>query len=202
MFCAGGDLAAIHGSGPQAPAYVSEILSHLHEAIRIVARIPVPVVAGINGAAAGAGLGLACGCDLAIAGQSARFILAYGRVGLTPDGSSSWYLPRLIGTRRALELALMGRELSSEDAHSWGLVNEVVADGNLDKRLDEIGTMLSDGPTAAFGEAKRLLRQSPERGLDAQMNDEMQTLCAALTREDATIGMAAFLKRVPPVFKR
>jgi 2-(1,2-epoxy-1,2-dihydrophenyl)acetyl-CoA isomerase len=202
LFCAGGDLAAIHGSGPQAPAYVAEILTHLHEAISIIARIPVPVIAGVNGAAAGAGLALACSCDLVVAAQSARFIMAYARVGLTPDGSSSWYLPRLIGMRRALELALMGRELSAEEALAWGLINEVVADQNLQQRLAEIGTFLSAGPTSAFGDAKRLLRESLENSLDAQMNDEMQTLCRALTREDAAIGMAAFLKRVPPVFKK
>lgn len=202
LFCAGGDLAAIHGSGSRAPAYVTEILSHLHEAISIIARIPVPVIAGVNGAAAGAGLALACSCDLVVAARSARFIMAYARVGLTPDGSSSWYLPRLIGMRRALELALMGRELSAEEALSWGLINEVVADQKLSERLAEIGTFLSAGPTAAFGEAKRLLRGSLDKSLDAQMNDEMETLCRALTREDAAIGMAAFLKRMPPTFKK
>jgi 2-(1,2-epoxy-1,2-dihydrophenyl)acetyl-CoA isomerase len=202
LFCAGGDLAAIHGAGEGAPQYVAEILSHLHDAIAAIARIPVPVVAGVNGAAAGAGLALACSCDLVVAAQSARFIMAYARVGLTPDGSSSWYLPRLIGMRRALELALMGRELSADEALSWGIVNEVVADENLHKRLAEIGAVLGSGPTAAFGEAKRLLRGSLDKNLDEQMNDEMETLCRALTREEATIGMAAFLKRVPPVFKK
>ncbi|HVP84887.1 MAG TPA: enoyl-CoA hydratase-related protein [Rhizomicrobium sp.] len=200
IFCAGGDLAAIYQRGDKGPDYVSEILSHLHEAILTIARVPVPVVAGVHGAAAGAGLALACSCDLAIAAASARFILAYGRVGLTPDGSSSWFLPQLIGVRRSLELALLGRELSARDALDWGLVNEVVADTDLATRLGEIGKALSIGAVAAFGQAKRLLRNSSERDLETQMKDELETLRGALRGTEAAIGMEAFLQKRPAKF--
>jgi len=201
IFCAGGDLSAIHQRGEKGPDYVSEILSHLHEAILTIARLPVPVVAGVHGAAAGAGLALACSCDLAIAAESARFILAYGRVGLTPDGSSSWFLPRLIGVRRSLELALLGRELSAREALDWGLINEVVADAALPARLNEIGRALNDGAVAAFGEAKRLLRHSLERDLETQMTDELETLRNAVRGPEARIGMEAFLKKGAPKFR-
>jgi 2-(1,2-epoxy-1,2-dihydrophenyl)acetyl-CoA isomerase len=201
IFCAGGDLAAIRQRGEKGPDYVSEILSHLHEAILTIARIPVPVIAGVHGAAAGAGLALACSCDLAIAAQSARFILAYGRVGLTPDGSSSWFLPRLIGVRRSLELALLGRELSAHEALEWGLINEVVADADLRHRLNEMGRTLSEGAVAALGQAKRLLRQALERDLESQMADELNTLRDALGRPEAAIGMEAFLKKRAPKFR-
>jgi 2-(1,2-epoxy-1,2-dihydrophenyl)acetyl-CoA isomerase len=200
IFCAGGDLAAIHRHGEKGPDYVSEILSHLHEAILTIARIPVPVVAGVHGAAAGAGLSLACSCDLAVAASSARFILAYGRVGLTPDGSSSWFLPRLIGVRRSLEMALLGRELSAREALDWGLVNEVVADADLSARLAEIGKILSSGAPRALGQAKRLLRTSLERDLETQMQDELTTLRAALQGKEAPVGMEAFLRKLPAKF--
>jgi 2-(1,2-epoxy-1,2-dihydrophenyl)acetyl-CoA isomerase len=200
MFCAGGDLVAIHGQGAEAPVYVRALLEFFHEAILSIARIPVPVVAAVHGAAAGAGLALACACDLAIASQSCRFLMAYTRVGLTPDGSSSWYLPRLIGERRALELALLNRDLTAEEALRWGLVNEVVADNRLQERAMELLERLAAGPTAAFGDAKRLVRTSLQNYLPSQLAQEMETLCRALERPEAKIGLSAFRAKTAPKF--
>jgi 2-(1,2-epoxy-1,2-dihydrophenyl)acetyl-CoA isomerase len=201
MFCAGGDLAAIQDQGARASAYVRELLEHLHEAILIMARIPVPVVASVQGVAAGAGFALACACDLAISSQSCRFVMAYTRVGLTPDGSSSWYLPRLIGERRALELALLNRELSAEEALRWGLVNDVVADDQLQDHAAGLLERLIAGPVDAFGDAKRLLRTSLQNDLPSQLTQEMETLCGALERSEANIGLSAFRAKAVPNFR-
>jgi 2-(1,2-epoxy-1,2-dihydrophenyl)acetyl-CoA isomerase len=201
IFCAGGDLAAIYGQGDQAPAYVRSILAYLHEAISAIARIPAPVVARVHGAAAGAGLALACCCDLVVAAGSSRFLMAYSKVGLTPDGSSTWILPRLIGLRRTLELALTNRELSAAEALDWGLINEVVADAELDARLDGLLADLAAGPTAAFGETKRLLRASLSESLETQMVHEMQAITTALAGCEAREGLAAFLEKRAPDFR-
>jgi len=201
LFCAGGDLAAIQGQGDQAPAYVRSILGYLHEAISAIARIPAPVVARVHGAAAGAGLALAACCDLVVAAGSSRFLMAYSKVGLTPDGSSTWVLPRLIGVRRTLELALTNRELSAAEALDWGLINEVVADADLDGRLERLMVDLAAGPTKAFGETKQLLRASLGESLETQMVREMQALTTALAGPEAREGLAAFLEKRAPDFR-
>lgn len=201
MFCAGGDLVAIQSHDANAPAYVRELLHFLHEAIQSIARIPVPVVAAVQGAAAGAGLALASACDLAVSSASCRFVMAYTRVGLTPDGSSSWYLPRLIGERRALELALLNRELSANEALDWGLVNEVVADDRLQAHADQLLDRLAAGAVGAFGGTKRLLRASLENDLSTQLAREADTICSALERREAEIGLAAFRAKTTPNFR-
>ncbi|HEY1706898.1 MAG TPA: enoyl-CoA hydratase-related protein, partial [Rhizomicrobium sp.] len=200
FFCSGGDLAAIIGAGADAPAYVAELLGHLHEALAAIARIPVPVVAGIHGAAAGAGLSLACACDLAIATRSARFVMAYSRVGLTPDGSASFYLPRLVGLRRALQLAFTNRELLAAEALEWGILNAVVDDDRLDGALAALAAQLAKGPTGALGAAKRLMRDSFANTLEDQLTAEMRAICAALDTGDAKEGLSAFLAKRTPDF--
>src|ERR1700722_1748277 len=198
IFCAGGDLAAIRGQGDQAPAYVRSILAYLHEAISAIARIPAPVVARIHGAAAGAGLALACCCDLVVAAGSSRFLMAYSRVGLTPDGSSTFYLPRLIGLRRTLELALGNRILSATEARDWGLITDVVEDDELAPRLAQLTADLVAGPTAAYGESKRLIRTSLDNNLETQMAREADVLARALTTPEAAEGLSAFRSKRPP----
>jgi 2-(1,2-epoxy-1,2-dihydrophenyl)acetyl-CoA isomerase len=201
LFCAGGDLAAIQANGDEAPAYVRSLLVFVHEAVSAIARIPVPVVARVHGAAAGAGLALACCCDLVVAAASSRFLMAYSKVGLTPDGSSTWFLPRLIGTRRTLELALTNRELSAAEALVWGLVNEVVADDGLDGRMARLMADLAAGPTGAYGETKRLLRASLNESLETQMVHEMQAITTAFASPEAREGLAAFLEKRRPNFR-
>ena len=201
MFCSGGSLKTIQGAGEQSPAYVRDILFHLHDAIGIIARIPVPVIAQVHGSAAGAGFALAMSCDFVVAAKSARFLMAYTAVGLTPDGSSSYFLPRLIGLRRSLELTLRNRALSAEEAADWGIVNEIVDDEMLAKSVAGLAVELAAGPTAAFGAAKRLLRASYNNDLDAQMTLECETLCDALTKPEAAIGLAAFAAKQRPKFR-
>ncbi len=199
-FCSGGDLAAIARAGVDAPAYVRELLSYFHAALLSMANIAVPVVAGIHGAAAGAGLALACATDLAIAARSTRFLMAYSRVGLTPDGSSSWYFPRLIGVRRALELAMTNRELTAGEALAWGVINDVVEDDELETALAKISRHLASSALASLAGAKRLIRESFQNTLEAQLTNEMKTICAALESGDAKEGLSAFLAKREPLF--
>lgn len=195
LFCAGGDLKAIHAQGGNGPLYVKELLAHLHECISAISRIRAPVIAAINGTAAGAGFALACACDLLIATRSARFVMAYTRVGLTPDGSSTWYLPRLVGLHRAMALTLLNDEISAETLHAWGVILDVVDDGELEARIAELTAQLVGGACGASGTAKRLLRASSGNSLETQMNAEAEALCVALLGEEAKAGLESFLKR-------
>ncbi len=138
MFCAGGDLRAFVEAGEHAPALVKDMTTHLHAAISRFARMNAPVIAAVNGTAAGGGFSLMCGCDLVIAAASASFTMAYTRAGLSPDGSSTFYLARVIGLRRAYEMALTNRVLSAAEALEWGLVNRVVADADLHREVDAL----------------------------------------------------------------
>ena len=200
MFCTGGDLKAIESHGSGAAAYVRELLAYLHEALSAIARIPVPVIAGIHGAAAGAGFSLACAADLAIGTQSSRFLMAYTKVGLTPDGSSTWYLPRIVGLRRALQLTLLNRELTADEARDWAILGDVVADTALPAALASLAMQLAEGPTASYGSTKRLFRESFENPLETQLMHEMEAICAALDGGEAKVGMQAFLAKRPPRF--
>jgi 2-(1,2-epoxy-1,2-dihydrophenyl)acetyl-CoA isomerase len=195
LFCTGGDLVAIREQGDKAPEYVRELLSYLHEALTLIANLRAPVVAAVNGTAAGAGLALACACDLTVALDSAKFVMAYTKVGLTPDGSSTWFLPRIIGLKRALELALSNRAISAAEAREWGLINEVLDEREFDRHVAELVLRLSEGATNALGQAKRLIRTSHLESLGAQMEAEADALCAALAGEEARNGLDSFSRR-------
>jgi 2-(1,2-epoxy-1,2-dihydrophenyl)acetyl-CoA isomerase len=201
MFCAGGDLAHFRASGDDLPRELREITTYLHAAISLLSRLRVPVIAAVNGAVAGAGIGLLCAADLVIAAASARFTLAYTRVGLTPDGGSTFFLPRILGTRRALELMLTNRTLSAAEALDWGLASEVVPDEQLAERATVLARGLADGPTAAFAGVKRLLAGSAGESLEAQLEHESRTIADAARSADAREGMAAFFDKRPAKFQ-
>jgi 2-(1,2-epoxy-1,2-dihydrophenyl)acetyl-CoA isomerase len=201
MFSAGGDLAHFRATGDALPAELREMTTYLHAAVSLLAHLRVPVVAAVNGAVAGAGIGLVCAADLVVAATSARFTLAYTRVGLTPDGSTSFFLPRLLGARRAAELMLTNRTLSAAEALDWGLVNEVVPDEQLAERAAALARGLADGPTAAFASVKRLLQSSPQESLEAQLEHESRAIADAARSTDAREGMAAFFEKRPAKFQ-
>jgi 2-(1,2-epoxy-1,2-dihydrophenyl)acetyl-CoA isomerase len=202
LFCSGGDLLSIREQGAGASAYVRELLGYLHEALSAIARIKVPVVAAVNGHAAGAGFALACACDLIVAQENAKFVMAYTRVGLTPDGSSTWFLPRIVGLQRALELTLTNRELSADEARTWGIVTEVVPEAGFDARIESLATTLAKGATSALGQAKRLLRGSYQQTLESQMVAESEAICAALDGDEARTGLDAFIGKRSPNFTK
>jgi 2-(1,2-epoxy-1,2-dihydrophenyl)acetyl-CoA isomerase len=200
MFCAGGDLSSFAAAGDARPALLKEMTTYLHAGISRFARMRAPVIASVGGTAAGAGMSLACAADLAICGESAKFTMAYTRVGLTPDGSSTYYLPRLIGARRTLELMLTNRVLSAAEALDWGLVNRVVPDDDLEDATAELAAALADGPTTAFGETKKLVLTSGGESLESQMELESRGIADASRRPDGEEGIAAFLAKRPAKF--
>lgn len=200
MFCAGGDLGAFGEAGDQAPRLLKDMTVRLHAAISRLARMSAPVVAAVNGAAAGAGMSLACATDLAVASEKARFTMAYTGAGLTPDGSSTWYLPRILGERRTLELMLTNRTLSAQEALDWGLVNAVAAPEAVLDEAHAIAEKLAAGPTQAFGATKRLVRLSLGESLEGQMESESRAIADAARGVDGREGIEAFLAKRAPKF--
>ncbi len=195
MFCPGGDLRSFAAAGADLPKLLKELTTYLHAAISHFMRMRAPVVVAINGTAAGAGFSLACAADLAIAAESARFTMAYTRVGLTPDGSATYFLPRLLGARRALDLMLTNRVLTAAEALDWGFVNRVVPDDQLAQEADTLARHLAAGPTGALGAAKRLVLDGANASLESQMEHEARTIADAARSADAREGIQAFLAK-------
>lgn len=201
MFSAGGDLRFFADQGDGLGAALKEMTGHLHAAIARFSQMDAPVVCAVNGMAAGAGFSLAAGCDIVVAAQSARFTLAYTAAGLSPDGSSTWFLPRLVGLRRARELMLTNRMLSADEAMAFGIVDRVVADDTLAEAAEALATGFAAGPTKAYGATKRLLQESWGNGLETQMDRETRSIAALARTEDAREGIDAFLAKRTPAFR-
>lgn len=202
FFCAGGDLKSFVARGADLPRHMKAMTTDLHGAISRMNRMDAPVVIAVNGVAAGAGFSLALSGDLALAAESARFTMAYTRAGLTPDGSSTYFLPRIIGLRRAKELTLTNRTLSAEEALEWGIVNQVVPDAELPETARTLARELAGGATIALGAAKRLLDGGFNDTLESAMEDEAQAVSAMARTEDGREGMQAFLEKRAAVFRR
>lgn len=201
FFCAGGDLKSFAGFGPELPARLKELTAYLHTAITRFSRMDAPLIVAVNGMAAGAGMSLAITGDLVVAAESAGFTMAYTAAGLSPDGSSSWFLPRLVGDRRARELMLTNRRLTAAEALDWGLINEVVADGEaLDAAVAQAET-LAEGATGSYGAVKDMLLATFGNGLETQMELETRHIAARAASEDGREGIAAFSEGRKPVFK-
>ncbi len=194
-FCVGGDLKSFSEQGERLPHHLKEVTTYLHAAVSRLARMDAPVVAAVHGAAAGAGMSLACACDLVVAAQSARFSMAYTNAGLTPDGSSTYYLPRLVGLKRAMELTLTNRELSAQEALEWGIVTRVMTDDDLLGEADSLASQLASGATKALGASKRLLHSGCTETLETQMEHETQAIAAMVRTTDGREGIAAFLEK-------
>jgi 2-(1,2-epoxy-1,2-dihydrophenyl)acetyl-CoA isomerase len=201
MFCGGGDLKAFASkSESELPHYLEDVTSHLHRAIGRLSRTRAPVIAAVHGSAAGAGFSLVCACDLAIAAESAKFTMAYTRAGLTPDGSATYYLPRIVGLRRTAELALLNPVLSAKEAHALGIITRVVPDAELEASANAIAEQLAAGPTRAYAGIKRLLVESATSELQEQMGRETETICSAAWTKDAREGIEAFVAKRAPKF--
>lgn len=193
-FCAGGDVK-VFAAQQQLPRYLREITSHLHLAVSRFARLDAPVIAAVHGSAAGGGFSLAISCDLILAAESAKFLMAYSKIGMAPDGGSTYFLPRLVGLKRALELTLTNRVLSAAEARDWGIVTEVVAPALLAARAEELARSLAQGPTGAFGSAKRLLHGGWNQTLETQMELESRAIAEAGGTEDGWEGIRAFVEK-------
>lgn len=201
MFCAGGDLKTFAARKDDLPAHLKLLTHHIHGAVALMARMDAPVITAVNGTVAGGGLGLVFGADLVIAAESARLTMAYTRAGLSPDASTSFFLPRLVGLRRALDLTLTNRVLSAREAMEWGLVNRVVPDAELAAAATALAQEMAQGPTAAFGAAKRLLRESFTDTLETHLHAEARAIAGLSRNPDAREGIAAFLEKRAPRYR-
>ncbi len=197
-FFAGGDLSTFDAAGDQRGALIKEMTTYFHAAISRLSRMDAPVIAAINGVAAGAGFSAMLACDLAVAARSAKLTMAYTKSGLSPDGSSTWFLPRIVGLRRAQELTLTNRVLTAAEALDWGLITRVVDDAELTEHVRTLSAELASGPTRTLGAAKRLMRDSADQSLETQMELETRAIAAASLSVDGREGVAAFLEKRGP----
>ncbi|QJY47481.1 enoyl-CoA hydratase-related protein [Pseudonocardia broussonetiae] len=201
MFTAGGDLALLSGlPADELPRVLRRMIDDYHLALARLSALDAPIVAAVHGAAAGGGLGMVHVADIVIASEEATFALGYGGIGLTSDGGNTWYLPRLVGMRRAQELFLLNHRFSAAEALEWGLVTRVVPAADVEAEAGAVVARLAAGPTRAFGGMRRLLRQSLETGLRDQLAAEQDLIVEACTTPDAAEGLAAFIGKRRPQF--
>lgn len=200
-FCAGGDIKAFHQRLEKGQGIIPEMPDHLHAMVEDLRGLEKPVLASIHGAAAGAGSPLAISCDLVIAADDAVFNFAYARIGLSPDGSSTFFLPRHVGMKKAMELFLTIPTLSAKEAQELGLVNWVVPAAELKERTESIATQLAQGPTAAFGRVKKLMAATYENTLHDQLALETRMICDSSQTEDFREGIKSFLEKRMPEFQ-
>jgi 2-(1,2-epoxy-1,2-dihydrophenyl)acetyl-CoA isomerase len=181
--------------------HLKQLTHLLHGAVSRIARMPKPVIAAVNGVVAGGGMGLLLACDLVYAVETATLSMAYTRIGANPDASSTFWLPRLVGSRRALELIYTNRVLSAPEALAWGLINGVMAP---ERFLDEVYAMarqLAQGPTLAYARAKKLCYASLTESLETQMENEAHEMAASSRTKDFHEGIAAFMEKRSPLFR-
>jgi 2-(1,2-epoxy-1,2-dihydrophenyl)acetyl-CoA isomerase len=199
FFCAGGDLKAF-AAAPSRGAFIKGVADDLHRAISTFARMDAAVIVAVNGAAAGAGFSLAAAGDLVVAGESASFTMAYTRAGLSPDGSASYFLPRLIGLRRTQQLMLTNRTLRASEALDWGLITEVVPDAELADRVEQLATQFAAAARGSTAGVKSLLAATFGNGLEEQMELEGRLIAGLADSADGTEGVDAFLDKRAATF--
>lgn len=200
IFFGGGDLVEFSDGGAQTPANLHEMTSDFHGAISRMSRMNAPVVGAITGTAGGAGMSLTAAMDLVLAGENAKFTMAYTAAGLTPDGTSSFFLSRVIGLRRATEMVLTNRVLSADEALDWGLVNAVHPNEDVLTEARALAAKLAKGPINAFGGAKRLLIEGANSSLGEAMERESFSIATQALHPEAVEGIDAFLNKRPPTF--
>ncbi|MDH6521937.1 2-(1,2-epoxy-1,2-dihydrophenyl)acetyl-CoA isomerase [Streptomyces sp. SAI-135] len=193
-FSVGGDLRAFAAQGSAVGGYVRRVAEAAHAAVLGLAALPVPVVAAIQGAVAGGGVGLSLGADLAVAARSAKLRLAYTALGLTPDCGASWFLPRLVGERRALDLVFTNRVLGAVEAEQWGLFNRVVDDADLPSVAGALASALASGQVRALGRAKLLVRAGRLDELRDHLDCEAEFIAEAAERPEVGAAMGRFVK--------
>jgi 2-(1,2-epoxy-1,2-dihydrophenyl)acetyl-CoA isomerase len=197
-FCVGQDLTEFR----EAPGDIGRRLRETyHPSVLAIRALEKPVIAAVNGAAAGAGLSFACACDLRIAADSAAFVPAFIGIGLVPDSGGTYFVSRLLGPARAFEWLASGRKLTAAEAHAWGLVSEVVEPDALIARAAEVAARFAAMPTRGVGMTKRLIDHAANATLEEQLEREAQMQTAATQTADFREGVAAFLEKRPPEFR-
>jgi 2-(1,2-epoxy-1,2-dihydrophenyl)acetyl-CoA isomerase len=200
-FCAGADLADPDRAASATADSGAALEQFFNPVIRAMRSIPKPVVSAVNGVAAGVGMSFALASDIAIAGKSASFLQAFARIGLLPDGGSTWFLPRLVGDQRARALAMLAPQISADQARQWGLIWDVVDDAALMTTATEIARKLADGPTLALARIKEALNQSTGNDLSQQLDVERDSQRVLGRSDDFKEGVAAFLAKRKADFK-
>ena len=201
-FCTGADLSRRGGGGPSGPGAAREMMrTRSQRLIRTLWELEKPVIAAVNGVAAGLGAHLAFACDLVVAASDARFIEVFVRRGIAVDGGGAYLLPRLIGLAKAKELVFFGDDLTADDALRIGLINKVVPADGLHAAAHDWATRLASGPTFAIGMSKRLLNRSLESDLETALDEEAMVQSLVTQSEDTKEGMLAFAERRQPAFK-
>lgn len=200
-FMAGGDVSAFGGPVEEGRARIRTIMDPLHDGLEILAGLAQPVIASLHGPVAGAGASIAFATDLAIAADNVVFNLAYSKLGTSPDGSATFSLPRLVGLRKAMEIALLSDNIDVQEALRLGLVNKIVPAADLAAETDKLAKRLADGPTFAYGQTKALLRGSLDRSMHDQMAAEGDAFRACMGTADFAEGVGAFLGKRVATFK-
>jgi 2-(1,2-epoxy-1,2-dihydrophenyl)acetyl-CoA isomerase len=200
-FCAGADLADPDREASATADSGAALDKFFNPVIRAMRSIPKPVVSAVNGVAAGVGMSFALASDIAIAGKSASFLQAFARIGLLPDGGSTWFLPRLVGDQRARALAMLAPQISAEQAKQWGLIWDVVEDAALMQTATDIARKLAEGPTLALARIKDALNRSTGNDLSQQLDVERDAQRFLGKSDDFKEGVAAFLAKRRPQFK-
>ncbi len=203
-FMAGGDVKGFHEAAQVGPAEVQsavgELIDTAHGAIATLERMPQPVIASVAGAAAGIGFSIMLAADLVVAAAGSRFTLAYSSIGTSPDGSSTWSLPRQVGLKKSMEIALLSDMFDADEALRLGLVNRVVAAEALESETRSLAERLAAGPREAFARTKALLRQSFDNDLASQLDRERESFVACAGTADFKEGVAAFSEKRKPTF--
>ena len=199
-FMAGGDVAVFHQHLAELPELIVTWGREMHAAFLALRRMGKPVLASVHGAVAGAGFSLMCAADLAVAAADTRFTLAYANIGASPDGGSTYFLPRLVGYKKTMEMIMLPDRFDAETARQHGLVNWVVPNEKLAAETMRIAQRLAAGPTHAYAEAKRLVNQSLDP-LGAQMEQELQAFSRCARGLDLKEGVSAFVEKRKPVFR-
>ena len=200
-FLAGGDIAMFHRNLPCLPAMVGKLAGDFHHAINALRSAAKPVIASVHGAVAGAGISLLAAADMALAAAGTKFTLAYSKMAASPDGGATWFLPRLVGYRKALELMLLSDTFDADTALALGLVSRVVAVPELEAETQALARRLAEEPTIAFAETKALINRSFERPLEAQLAAEAQSFARCAGIADLAEGVTAFVEKRKPRFE-
>ncbi len=205
-FIAGGDVKRFKTRFDDAQSkeelreWFEKILERIHLVVESMNQCRMPIVAAVKGAVAGAGFSLMLGCDMVLAAEETVFTLAYCHLGTSPDGGATWHLPRTTSMKIAMEIALLGDRFGPEQAHNWGLVNRVVPLGALDSATNELSHRLATGPTHAHARAKRLLYDSQNTSLPAQLESETVAFVECAMSNDFREGVTAFVEKRKPTF--
>lgn len=204
-FMAGGDIKSFLEFTQLAPEerrliFVNRIHGGLNGLMNAMRRLNKPIIASVRGAAAGAGVSLALSCDLVIAAEDAFFALAYSHIASSPDGGATYYLPRLVGTKKAMEIALLGDRFSAAEAKDLGMINRVFPAAGLEEGTRMLAERLAQGPSLAYASIKKLILQSSENSLEQQLQSEAETFGCTAMAEDWVEGVRAFTEKRKPQF--